>query len=390
MYALTHALIHTGQQTLQDHALLIDGEQMVGITPQHTLDAGIRQINLAGAHLAPGFIDLQLNGCGGVMFNQSPTVETLERMHACNLDSGTTSFLPTFITADWEQVRLAIAATAAYRQQYSHSVLGLHLEGPFINPARKGIHPAARIQPLDAARVDELCQHAGTIAKITLAPEQVTPAHIARLHEAGILVAIGHSAASYDQAMAGFAAGIRFATHLYNAMTPTLNGREPGVVGAIYDAAISDSHSISAGIIADGYHVHWANVRLAKRILGERLCLVTDGTAASGAPEGFAEFDFCGARILIKNGRCEDEAGTLGGSSLTMLQGVANLVSKAGVPLPEALRMASTYPARVLGLNHSVGAIAPGMVANLVIFDEQWQQRGIVMNGKYCPASVQK
>lgn len=385
MYALTHALIHTSQQTLQDHALLIDGEQIVGITPQHSLDSGIRQINLAGAHLAPGFIDLQLNGCGGVMFNQSPTVETLEQMHACNLASGTTSFLPTFITADWEQVRLAIAATASYRQRHSHSVLGLHLEGPFINPARKGIHPADRIQLLNETRVDELCQHAGTIAKITLAPEQVAPAHIARLHEAGILVAIGHSAASYDQAMAGFAAGIRFATHLYNAMTPTLNGREPGVVGAIYD-----SNSISAGIIADGYHVHWANVRLAKRILGERLCLVTDGTAASGAPEGFAEFDFCGARILIRNGRCEDEAGTLGGSSLTMLQGVANLVNQAGVALEEALRMASRYPARVLGLESSLGAIAPGMVANLVIFDEQWRQRGIVMNGKYSPAFVPK
>ena len=380
MYALINASLHTGHQTLTDQALLIEKEQIAALCPIEQLAADMPRIDLGCAHLAPGFIDLQLNGCGGVMFNQSPTVETLHQMHACNLASGTTSFLPTLITDRWEQVRLAIAATAQYRLKHPNRVPGLHLEGPFINTQRKGIHPQSQIQALTTERVEELCHHAGTIAKITLAPELVAADHIRQLSDAGILVAIGHSAATYEQAMAGFAAGIRFATHLYNAMTPTTNGRTPGVVGAIYD-----DPTICAGIIADGYHVHWANVRLAHKVLGARLCLVTDGTAASGAAADFSEFDFCGARIRVREGRCEDEQGTLGGSALTMLQGVANLVQEAGVPLDEALRMASCYPARALGIDDRLGTIAPGMVANLVAFDSKWQITAIVQNGEFTP-----
>jgi hypothetical protein len=195
--------------------------------------------------------------------------------------------------------------------------------------------------------IDFFCDNADAIAKITLAPERNKPEHIRRLVEAGILVSAGHTAASYDQAMAGFDNGMRFATHLYNAMTPTLNGREPGVVGAIYDRK-----DVYAGIIVDGHHVHWANVRLAHRMLGERLVLVTDATAAAGAPEGFEKFDFCGATVYFRDGQCVDENGTLGGSALTMIEGVENLVKQVGLPLDEALRMATLYPLAPLDGTH--------------------------------------
>ena len=263
-------------------------------------------------------------------------------------------------------------------QVHPHEVLGLHLEGPYTNVLRKGIHPADQIRLPTTEMIDYLCQQAPWIGKITLAPEQNNPQHIRQLRDAGILVAIGHSAATYAEAMAGFDAGIRFATHLYNAMTPTINGREPGVVGAIYDR-----DDIYAGIIVDGHHVHAANVRLAQRVLGERLCLVTDATAPAGAPAGFDHFDFCGTTVFFRHGQCVDMNGTLGGSALTMIEGVQNLVQHVGISLAEALRMASLYPARAIGRADELGSVAEGKIANLVIFNDAFKVTATLVDGTY-------
>ena len=177
--------------------------------------------------------------------------------------------------------------------------------------------------------------------------------------------------------MAGIKAGIGFATHLYNAMSPTSNGRTPGAVGAVYD-----SPALYAGIIADGIHVHPANIRLAHQVMKDKLCLVTDGTAAAGAPPELSEFDFCNTKVFIRDGQCVDEQGTLGGSSLTMIEGVRNLVSLAGLSLEEALRMASLYPARALGMSDVLGSIAPGKVANLVILNDQLEVCNTLVQGQ--------
>ena len=378
LFALVNGTIHGQDGVLHDHALLIQDERIAALLPQHACPAGIPTHDLGGAHLSAGFIDLQLNGCGGVMFNQAPTITTLEQMQEANLRSGTTSFLPTLITSRDEEMRTAIEATRDYMQRRPHEVLGLHLEGPYTNPQRKGIHPQSLIRTPSPEMIDYLCEQAPWIAKITLAPETNQPSHIQRLTDAGILVAIGHSAATYDQAMTGFTAGIRFATHLYNAMTPTLNGREPGVVGAIYDR-----DDIYAGIIVDGHHVHPANVRLAHKLLGERLCLVTDATAPAGAANGFDHFDFCGATVFYRNGQCVDANGTLGGSALTMIEGVCNLVAQVGLPLDEALRMASLYPSRAIGIDSELGSITPGKIANLVVFDDNYRVHATVVNGHY-------
>ncbi|ART81496.1 N-acetylglucosamine-6-phosphate deacetylase [Oceanisphaera profunda] len=377
MFALTACRIFTGECWLDQHAVIISNGRIQALVPEAELGEGIVKYPQAGAIVCAGFIDLQLNGCGGVMFNSDISTATLAHMQRTNLTSGTTSYLPTLITSPDADIRAALSVTREYMRAHAHQVLGLHLEGPYLNVVRKGIHPAAQVRALDADMLDFLCQQADVLTKITLAPECHSPLHIHQLVAAGIKVAIGHTAASFEQARAGFAAGISFATHLYNAMTPTANGRTPGVVGAIYD-----NDSIYAGIIADGFHVHEANIRLAHNVLGQRLCLVTDATAAAGAPASLTEFDFCGTTVRIKDGQCLDEQGTLGGSALTMIEGVRYLVNTVGLSLDDALRMASLNPAKAIGCEQDLGAIAVGKVANLVILSEQLLVLNTVVNGQ--------
>ncbi len=378
MFALCNGLIHTGSDTLVDHAIVIEADTITALLPQTDLPADCPRVDLHGRHITAGFIDLQLNGCGGVMFNDAPNSLTLDAMHTANLKSGTTSFLPTLITSPDQDIQSAVLTVRHYMQCHAHRVPGVHLEGPYTNKLRKGIHPVEQIRRPSDAMIAFLCEHADCIAKITLAPEKNRPEHLRQLRDAGILLSIGHSAASYAEAMAGFDNGIRFATHLYNAMTPTLNGREPGIVGAIYDR-----DDIYAGIIVDGHHVHPANVRLAHRVLGERLCLVTDATAPAGAPDGFTQFDFCGSTVYYRDGQCVDRHGTLGGSALTMIEGVANLVKMVGLTLDEALRMASLYPAKAINCADRLGRIAPGFIANLAIFDDDFNVLATVDQGHY-------
>ncbi|OIN13147.1 N-acetylglucosamine-6-phosphate deacetylase [Oceanisphaera psychrotolerans] len=378
MFALTHCTLFDGERLHHDQAVVIRQDRIAAILPEAALAPELPRHSLEGALLSAGFIDLQLNGCGGVMFNGDISIHTLDTMHRTNLKSGTTSFLPTLITSPDRDMQQAVAVTRDYMARHRHRVPGLHLEGPYTNLTRKGIHPAAHIRSLTAAMLDFLCEHAEVIAKITLAPECNRPEHIRRLNEAGILVAMGHTAASYDEAMAGFDAGVGFATHLYNAMTPTLNGREPGAVGAVFD-----SPAVYAGIIVDGVHVHDANVRLAHRVLGQRLCLVTDATAAAGAGPELTRFDFCGTTVLVRDGQCVDEHGTLGGSALTMIAGVRNLVERVGLPLEEALRMASLYPARALSLDHELGSIHVGKIANLVVLNSGFHVNTTLVNGQF-------
>ncbi len=377
MFALTHCHIFNGKTWLNHHALVIEDNKISAILPIDQLASAIPQHNLQGAKVSAGFIDLQLNGCGGVMFNNDISLQTLQTMHDTNLKSGTTSFLPTLISSPDQDMQRAIHVTRQYMAQHTHQVLGLHLEGPYTNVKRKGIHPENQIRALEDTMVTLLCDNADVICKITLAPECNQRTVIQRLKTAGIIVSLGHTGATYDETNAGIEAGITFATHLYNAMTPTLNGREPGVVGAIYDHP-----SIYAGIIVDGFHVHYANVRLAHRVLGERLCLVTDATAAANAPADLSEFDFCGTTVYIKNGRCLDAKGTLGGSALTMIEGIRNLVEHVGISLESALNMASLYPARAIGVDDKLGSIAINKIANLVIFDDHYDVQGTVINGK--------
>ncbi|MGR5093539.1 N-acetylglucosamine-6-phosphate deacetylase [Vibrio maritimus] len=375
MYALTNCKVFTGSDVLTNHAVLIDGEDIHSIVPDSELSSSIERVDLNGANLSPGFIDLQLNGCGGVMFNDEITADTIHTMHRANLKSGCTSFLPTLITSSDENMRQALSAAREYHDQYKNHSLGLHLEGPYLNVAKKGIHSPDFIRQSDDAMIDLICENRDLVAKVTLAPEQNAPEHIERLHNAGIVVSIGHTNATYEQARQGFESGITFATHLFNAMTP-MTGREPGVVGAIYDTP-----DVYAGIIADGFHVDYANIRIAHKVKGEKLVLVTDATAPAGADMEY--FIFVGKKVYYKDGKCVDENGTLGGSALTMIEAVQNTVEHAGIALDEALRMATLYPAKAMGIEDKLGRIKKGMVANLTVFDRDFNVQGTVVNGQY-------
>ncbi|SDH65669.1 N-acetylglucosamine-6-phosphate deacetylase [Vibrio xiamenensis] len=375
MYALTNCKIFTGSDVLTQHAVVIKDGLIDAVCPIGKLKSDIKTHDLAGANLSPGFIDLQLNGCGGVMFNDDISVNGLHTMHQANLKSGCTSFLPTLITSSDQDMKAAIQAARDYHAQYQHHSLGLHLEGPYLNAEKKGIHNIDYIRPSSSDMIDTICQNSDVIAKVTLAPEKNDHNHIRRLTEAGIVVSIGHTNATYQQARQGFEAGISFATHLFNAMTPSV-GREPGVVGAIYD-----TQDVYAGIIADGFHVDYANIRIAHKIKGEKLVLVTDATAPAGAEMDY--FIFVGKKVYYRNGKCVDENGTLGGSALTMIEAVQNTVEHVGIALDEALRMATLYPAKAIGVDHKLGRIRKGMVANLTAFDRDFNVLKTIVNGQY-------
>ncbi|MBE8605104.1 N-acetylglucosamine-6-phosphate deacetylase [Vibrio sp. OPT10] len=375
MYALSNCKIYTGSDVLTDHAVVIENELIKKVCPISELPEGIEVRDLDGTNLSPGFIDLQLNGCGGVMLNDEITADTMQIMHKANLKSGCTSFLPTLITSSDEDMRTVITAAREYHNQYQNQSLGLHLEGPYLNVAKKGIHSVDHIRKSDNEMIELICENSDLVAKVTLAPELNDPEHIERLHKAGVVVSIGHTNATYAEARQGFESGITFATHLFNAMTPMV-GREPGVVGAIYDTP-----EVYAGIIADGFHVDYANIRIAHKIKGEKLVLVTDATAPAGADMEY--FIFVGKKVYYRDGKCVDENGTLGGSALTMIEAVQNTVEHAGIALDEALRMATLYPAQAIGVESKLGRIKKGMVANLAVFDRDFNVKATVVNGQY-------
>lgn len=376
MYALTHGRIYTGHEILDDHAIIVADGLIERICPLADVPANVEQRSVNGAILAPGFIDVQLNGCGGVQFNdtaEAVSVETLEIMQKANEKSGCTNFLPTLITTSDDLMKQGVRVMREYLAKHPNQALGLHLEGPWLNIVKKGTHNPSFVRKPDAELVQFLCDNADVITKVTLAPEMVAPEVITALVNAGIVVSAGHSNATAKEARIGFRAGISFATHLFNAM-PYMSGREPGLTGAILDA-----NEIYCGIIADGLHVDFINIRNAKRLKGDKLCLVTDATAPAGA--NIDQFIFAGKTIYYRNGLCVDENGTLSGSSLTMIEGVRNLVQHANIALDEVLRMATLYPARAIGVDKKLGSIAPGKVANLTAFTHDFKIIKTIVNG---------
>ena len=360
-------------RVLTDHGLetgltvLVEAGRIHAVVAQTPdLPASVQVHDLQGATLLPGYIDCQVNGGGGALFNNAPDVDTLHRIGAAHRRFGTTGFLPTLISDDAQVMEQAITATRQAINQKVPGVLGIHLEGPYIAPARKGTHDAGKFRVPDAAEMDMATALDNGITLITLAPECVGTDVVRALVERGALLCAGHTAASYDQARAGLDAGIRGFTHLFNAMSP-LTGREPGTVGA----ALEDRDSW-CGVIVDGHHVHPASLRvvLAAKPRGKVL-LVTDAMPPVGADD--PSYVLYGETITVRDGVVRNAAGSLAGSALDMATAVRNTVQWLNLPLEEAARMASTYPAQFLGIGDRYGRIAPGYQADLVALDEQLQ-----------------
>lgn len=375
-YALTNGVIYTAEKVLYQHALIVNDGLIEAVVPQQDLPAKIEQVDLAGKNLTAGFIDLQLNGAGGVMFNLDTTVETLHTMQQTNMRYGCTSYLPTFITAPDEGMKSAVAVMREYLQDSNNAnqALGLHLEGPYLSLEKKGVHRPQYIRQISPEMAEFLCANGDVITKLTIAAENEAGNYVKQFTDSGILVSLGHSNATYEVAKQRIADGIGFATHLYNAMSPISSGRDMGVVGAVLDS------DIYTGIIVDGLHVTWSNIRFAKQIKGEKLVVVTDATAAAGSDIEW--FDFVGTKVIVKDGKCYDEqTGSLGGSAITMIESVQNLVEQVGIELPEALRMCSLYPAKAIGVDRTLGSIEAGKVANLTVFDHNFKVSATAVNG---------
>ncbi len=374
---LRNARILAGDEFRDDLAVVIEDGRITALVsdaaPQ--LGSADEQVDLGGGWLLPGFIDAQVNGGGGVLFNNTPDVDSLRTLAAAHRRFGTTGLLPTLISDDVQVMRRAIDATRAAIAQSVPGVLGIHLEGPYIAPARKGTHDANKFRVPDADEIAMAASLDNGVTLLTLAPERVPLDSIRALVERGVIVAAGHTAASYEEARAGLDAGIRGFTHLYNAMSP-LTGREPGAVGA----ALEDRDSW-IGIIADGVHVHPASLRvaLAAKPRG-KVMLVTDAMPPVGADS--PSYELYGEVITAVDGVVRNAAGSLAGSALDMATAVRNAVHLLGLPLDEAARMASRYPAQFLNLDDRLGEIAEGYQADLVLLDDALQVRATWIAGE--------
>lgn len=354
-----HVLTDNGFE--RDVCVVVEDGHIVSVLHGAAPSQG-EHIDLHGGYLAPGFIDVQVNGGGGVLFNNDTSVDALAAIARGHRKFGTTGMLPTLISDDAEVMQRAISATHDAIAQQVPGVLGIHLEGPYIAPARKGTHNADKFRVPDAAETAMVTALDNGITVITLAPERVPASTITTMVERGAVVCAGHTAASYEQTREGLSAGISGFTHLYNAMTP-LQGREPGVVGA----ALEDERSW-VGVIVDGVHVHPASLRVAIAAKPRgKVMLVTDAMPMVGSAN--PSFNLYGETITAVDGVVRNAAGSLAGSALDMASAVRNTVQLLGLALDEACRMAAQYPAEFIGLGGELGRIAPGYRADLVLFD---------------------
>ncbi|MBG1233870.1 N-acetylglucosamine-6-phosphate deacetylase [Aestuariivirga litoralis] len=366
--------IFTGAKMLEGHGVLLDGKQIVDVLPVKSAPLDSITLDLGSCLLAPGFIDIQVNGGGGVNLNDTPNADGVRQMARAHRRFGTTGMLPTVIT-DTPDIQKRAAQGVREAMADTPEVLGIHIEGPFLDPARKGAHDPALIRAMTQADEDWLCGLDYREVLLTVAPNKVSPEQIRKLHQAGLHVSLGHAEAQQPDIRAALAAGANCFTHLFNAMSQ-VSPREPGMAGT----ALMDASSY-VGLITDGFHVHEQVLKLAYALKPhDKMILVTDAMLpAAGGPD---HFDLQGRKVEVRNGRLELADGTLAGSNLTMDEAVRFCVERLQWPLEDVLRMASRNPAAFLGLDREMGQIAAGFAANLVALDETLHVKQTWVNGQ--------
>jgi len=363
--ALINATIFTGEQILENKVVLLQNGHILSISNFSEIPSDFQLNDLKGLFIAPGLIDLQIYGSGGKLFGSVPDEEALLQMENDLLAQGTIAFLATVATNSDDVVIKAIEAAKSYRKKAKGLFLGLHLEGPYLNPIRKGAHPENFIKKGVLSELKNWVELAnGEIKMITIAPELQDRELMDYLNSEGIIISAGHSNASYDEALLFLNNPVHAATHLYNAM-PAIHHREPGIVPAIFKRKPYTS------IVADGVHVSFPMIEMAKRELGDKLFLITD--AVTTCDQGVYQHVFTGDRYTMPDG-------TLSGSCLSMLKAVENCVKEANIPLDEALRMGSTYPAQLIKANKH-GLLKPGYAADILAFDKNLQLKMTYFSG---------
>jgi N-acetylglucosamine-6-phosphate deacetylase len=368
------ARIFDGERLHDDCALVVEGASILSLTRFADRPRDGEQVDLSGGVLSPGFVDWQINGGGGVLFNANPTVEGIAAIAAAHRRAGVTAFLPTVVT---DAPRVLDAALAAAREARDRvpGALGIHVEGPFIDPRRKGVHPAEFIRSMLKPDADALIVARAGVMVVTLAPASASLELIARLAKSGVVVSLGHSDATAEEAESVFDAGASAVTHLYNAMSQ-LASRAPGVVGA----TLADPRII-CGLIADGEHAHALAYRAALAAKGPRgIALVSDAMPpAAGGPD---VFELQGRRMTRVGAKLTAEDGTLAGAAITMRDAVDYVVNALKVPLADALMMATLTPARLLRADDRIGRLAPGLRADLAHLSDDLQVAGVWMGGR--------
>lgn len=374
LQAFRNGRILTDNGLEHGRTLLVRDSRIEAIVGATQILAADRVIDLQGGTLAPGFIDAQVNGGGGVLFNDDPSVASIATIAQAHRKFGTTGFLPTLISDDLAVVERGIAAVREAIAAQVPGVLGIHIEGPFLAPEKRGVHDAGKLRTLDAQALEILTTAHGGVTLVTLAPEKTTPGNIRALTEAGVIVSAGHTNATFAELQPAFAGGLRGFTHLFNAMSG-LGSREPGAVGA----ALANQ-DCWCGLIVDGHHVHAETLKIALRAKRhDRFLLVTDAMPSVGADA--RSFQIQGRRITVSGDRIVDDEGRLAGAHLDMASAVRNAVTLLGLDLATALRMASAHPAAFLRLEDR-GRIAPGQRADLVLLDERLEVQGTWIGGE--------
>ncbi len=355
---LTHATVFTGSEWINNCHVCVEDDHIAALTT--SLPAThIEQHHCQNHLIVPAFIDAQVYGGGGRLFAQFPDTESLLALAAENRKGGTAQCLLTIATQPIEIILECLAALNDYLQQGGEGILGLHLEGPFMHPDKRGAHVLEWIHTPTVDEIDLILSHAkGHLKMITLAPECCSNAVLQRLRNAGVVIAAGHSNATYDEAKQFSARGVQSVTHLFNAMS-SIHHRKPGMPVAVFE-----DNDLMASIIPDGIHVDYAMIKLAKTLMGERLFFITDAvTTTTDGPY----------KHMLHADHYALPDGTLSGSSLSMLQAVRNGITQVGLTPAESLRMASLYPAKLLGIENEFGNIAPGKKAAMVLLDENWK-----------------
>ncbi|WP_421726535.1 N-acetylglucosamine-6-phosphate deacetylase [Bauldia sp.] len=372
--ALVGARVFDGNRIRNGTSVLIDGDRIAAVVSDGDVPSDYQRQDVSGL-IAPGFVDIQVNGGGGVMFNDHRTIEGIAAIGTAHRPYGTTGFLPTLITDTPDVMAEAIAAVQDALARGVPGLLGVHIEGPFLNPVRKGAHREDYIRPITEDDIVAIAADSRGATMLTLAPEMVPVDAVRRLADAGVLLAAGHTKATYDEIQAARRAGLTAFTHLFNAMPP-LTGREPGPVGA----ALDDPQAWCS-VIVDLHHVSAPSLRVAIAARGwDRTILVTDAMASVGSPDD--AFDLHGRTISRSGGRLTMADGTLAGSDLDMATAVRNCVEELRLPLEAALHMASQAPAEFLGLGNELGQVTPGFRASLVLLNDALQVRETWISGR--------
>lgn len=358
---ITNATVHTGTEVLQNQSITTENGKIV--RSDVPSDPNPKIIDLTGKHISAGFVDTHINGGEKFYFTQYANEQTIEDIYESSIKLGTTHVLPTLITSPFENILKGIEATKNYLEKNPHSgVLGMHLEGPFLNLTKRGAHLARYIKKTTNSELEEIIKYGkGIIKLMTIAAENFTPEQIEMLLESGIKISLGHSNATYKQAKKAYNQGITLCTHLFNAMTQ-MGHREPGVVGATFD-----SPDVYAPIILDGFHCDYAAARIAYKVKQDKLFLISDALFVGEKIKQFQweEFD-----AYLENGQYRNSEGNLAGAAISMADCVRNAVEKVGISFEEAIKMATIRPAKALGIEAEIGQIAEGFPAKFVVFDE--------------------